>query len=107
MPRGDGTGPMGAGSMTGRGAGYCTGNAIPGFANNAGAEFARGIGGGRGFRRMFCRTGFPFGNSNGNVSTIQNSQAYDEKSALKNQEKILKSQLEQIRNRLDAFNTEK
>ncbi|MBN2467689.1 MAG: DUF5320 domain-containing protein [Deltaproteobacteria bacterium] len=33
MPRGDGTGPAGFGPMTGRGAGYCAGYAVPGFAN--------------------------------------------------------------------------
>ena len=33
MPGGDGTGPNGQGSMTGRGAGYCTGYERPGFAN--------------------------------------------------------------------------
>jgi len=33
MPRGNGTGPMGAGPMTGRAAGYCAGFATPGFAN--------------------------------------------------------------------------
>lgn len=32
MPRGDGTGPMGMGPMTGRAAGYCVGNNVPGFA---------------------------------------------------------------------------
>ena len=30
MPGGDGTGPMGMGPMTGRGAGYCAGFAAPG-----------------------------------------------------------------------------
>ncbi|MEA1984122.1 MAG: DUF5320 domain-containing protein [Euryarchaeota archaeon] len=30
MPGGDRTGPMGEGPMTGRGAGYCTGNELPG-----------------------------------------------------------------------------
>ncbi len=34
MPRGDATGPAGQGPMTGRGAGYCTGFATPGFANS-------------------------------------------------------------------------
>lgn len=33
MPRGDGTGPMGRGSMTGRGMGYCAGYCAPGYAN--------------------------------------------------------------------------
>jgi len=31
MPRGDGTGPMGLGPMTGRGAGFCAGFPAPGF----------------------------------------------------------------------------
>jgi hypothetical protein len=35
MPFGDGTGPRGTGPMTGRGAGYCTGFAHPGFTNTA------------------------------------------------------------------------
>ena len=33
MPRGDGTGPMGFGPMTGRAAGYCAGYPVPGFMN--------------------------------------------------------------------------
>ncbi len=33
MPGGDRTGPLGRGSMTGRGAGYCAGYSGPGFAN--------------------------------------------------------------------------
>ncbi len=33
MPRGDGTGPNGAGPMTGRGAGFCAGNRAPGYMN--------------------------------------------------------------------------
>jgi hypothetical protein len=52
MPRGDRTGPMGAGPMTGRGAGYCAGNAAPGFAGGGGgAGRGRGMGFGRGFGR--------------------------------------------------------
>lgn len=45
MPRGDGSGPQGAGTMTGRGAGYCAGNHVPGF-QNGGAAFGK-----RGCRR--------------------------------------------------------
>ena len=33
MPFGDGTGPMGRGPMTGRGAGFCAGFGSPGFTN--------------------------------------------------------------------------
>jgi hypothetical protein len=33
MPGGDRTGPAGLGPMTGRGAGYCAGFDVPGYAN--------------------------------------------------------------------------
>ena len=47
MPRGDRTGPLGMGPMTGRAAGYCAGNPVPGYMNPFGG---RGMGLGRGFR---------------------------------------------------------
>jgi hypothetical protein len=61
MPGGDRTGPMGMGPMTGRGAGYCAGFAVPGFVNRVfgGGFFGRGRGGGRGWRNMFYATGLP------------------------------------------------
>jgi hypothetical protein len=64
MPRGDGTGPMGLGPMTGRAAGYCAGFSAPGFMNTYGygpgmgygfgMGYGRGMGFGRGFRRSFA-----------------------------------------------------
>ena len=54
MPRGDGTGPAGAGPMTGRAMGYCSGYDAPGFAN---ACFGRGRG--RGFRRRTFWRAYP------------------------------------------------
>jgi len=60
MPRGDGTGPAGLGPMTGRAAGYCAGNAAPGFVNRGGGfGGGRGRGGGRGWRNCFYATGLP------------------------------------------------
>ncbi len=59
MPRGDRTGPMGAGPLTGRAAGYCAGFAAPGYANFGGGR-GRGMGygrGGGGFGRGFGRGG--------------------------------------------------
>ncbi len=47
MPRGDRTGPMGQGPVTGRGLGYCSGYESPGFAKGFG--MGRGFGRGRGF----------------------------------------------------------
>lgn len=41
MPRGDGTGPMGLGPMTGRAAGYCAGFRVPGYMNPI--RFWRGL----------------------------------------------------------------
>lgn len=48
MPRGDKTGPSGAGPMTGRLAGYCAGYSVPGYMNPR-------FGYGRGWGRAFCR----------------------------------------------------
>ncbi len=49
MPGGDATGPMGFGPMTGRGAGYCAGFAMPGYMNPMpGRGWGMGRGGGRG-----------------------------------------------------------
>jgi hypothetical protein len=53
MPRGDGTGPLGLGPMTGRAAGYCAGYPVPGFANPWGGYRFWGRGGGLGFGRGF------------------------------------------------------
>ena len=58
MPGGDGTGPAGLGSMTGRAAGYCAGYGAPGFmAGMPGREFGRRSGGGWGRRNRFYSTG--------------------------------------------------
>lgn len=53
MPRGNGRGPMGSGPMTGRGAGFCSGNGIPGYMNG-GVGDGPWAGGGR---RGACRRG--------------------------------------------------
>ena len=71
MPAGDGTGPMGMGSRTGRGLGYCAGYGAPGYMNPApgrglglGRGWGRGRGGGwggggRGWRNQYYATGLP------------------------------------------------
>ncbi|MFW6110773.1 MAG: DUF5320 domain-containing protein [Thermoproteota archaeon] len=56
MPRGDRTGPLGRGPMTGRAAGYCTGYPVPGYMNpvpRLGRGYGRGLG--RGFGRGYGR----------------------------------------------------
>jgi len=59
MPRGDRTGPMGSGPMTGRGAGYCGGSGMPGFMNRVGGQGFWSGGGGHGWRHCFYATGLP------------------------------------------------
>ena len=66
MPRGDRSGPGGAGPMTGRGLGYCAGYPAPGYAaggygqgRGAGGYGGGGYGGGRGFRHRYYATGVP------------------------------------------------
>ncbi len=70
MPGGDRTGPIGAGPMTGRGAGFCAGYDVPGYMNPAfgrgfgggrGRGMGRGfgMGGGRGWRHQYYATGLP------------------------------------------------
>lgn len=102
MPRGDGTGPMGMGPMTGRGAGYCAGYTVPGYAN-PGCGFGRGYGRGRGFGKMqtmaympgFARNvcGFPY-NQAGPMPEV------DERTVLNSQVEHLEKQIKQMRSRL-------
>ena len=62
MPRGNRTGPTGAGPMTGRAAGYCAGYPVPGYMNpmpGRGFGSGRGGGWGHGWRHWFHATGLP------------------------------------------------
>lgn len=64
MPRGDRTGPVGSGQMTGRAAGYCAGYDVPGYTHSVpgrGVAFCRGggWGRGRGYRNRYYATGLP------------------------------------------------
>jgi hypothetical protein len=97
MPRGDGTGPMGMGAMTGRAAGYCAGYAIPGFMNQIPG---RGMGYGRGRGRGFGR-GMGWGR--GMAYSARYAVPYtpqDEASALKEQATYLSESLDGINKRL-------
>jgi hypothetical protein len=96
MPRGDGTGPNGAGPMTGRGMGYCSGYNSPGFAN-AGPGYGRGIGYGRGrgmgYGRGYWRT----------TSPVQSVDPVSEKEALNQQKDLLSKDLELIKDRISQL----
>ena len=59
MPRGDGTGPMGLGPMTGRGTGYCAGYSYPGFINPGFRRGYSGWGRERGWRNWYQTTRIP------------------------------------------------
>ena len=101
MPQGDRTGPNGKGPMTGRKAGFCTGNKVAGFGNFGGAGFGRGRrAAGRGNRNMFFKTGHP------RWRQFNDFQMEDEKETLKLQAEELKAQLELIESRLNQMNDE-
>ena len=107
MPRGDRTGPMGMGPMTGRGMGYCNGFTAPGYANGG-----SGMGRGRGYRRMYAMTGQPGWarcGANGYGFPVYNGAGQgtiDEKEALKNQAAFLEKQLDEVRERLKGLDEE-
>ena len=99
MPDKDGTGPLGAGSMTGRGAGRCAGFSRPGDANAAQGQgpCGRGLGrrGARGHGRMrFGWGGTPFVATPGTDA---------EKQMLNEQAQALQAQLDTIKMRLDSM----
>ena len=112
MPRGDRTGPMGMGPMTGRGAGYCAGFGMPGYANPApGRGFGMGFGRGgafwgRGWRHGFWATGLPgwmrFGAP---AAPYLKPDPEMEKQALKDQAEALQSELDFIKKRLSEIET--
>lgn len=96
MPRGDGSGPMEMGPMTGRDAGACAGVATPGFANQ-GAGF--GCGRGKSNRRNSFARGAQMrgrfaGFGQANVLPV------DDKEFLNKQAKLLQDRLEEINKRL-------
>lgn len=102
MPRGDRTGPMEAGPMTGRGAGYCAGYPIPGYANPAfGWGFglrSRFWGGGRGWRHWFYATGLP-GWARAGYGFVPPT-TEQELTWLKNEAEFLKNQLDAVNRRI-------
>ena len=90
MPRRDGTGPMGAGPMTGRGLGLCTGaNAV---------KYGAGLGLGLGLG-LACRRGFGRGFGRG-IAVNQNT-SKTQKELLQEQKNVLKSRLDVIDKQLE------
>ena len=79
MPGIDGTGPMGAGAMTGRGFGFCGGGLDKRAGFGSGTACRRGFG--RGSRRFFA---------NGKITA-------------ENRREILQAQKDELKNRLAAI----
>ncbi len=128
MPGGDGTGPAGAGPMTGRAAGYCAGNNIPGYADpygrrypGAGRAFGGGFGRGRGYRNWYRTTGLPgryrynaglpaWGGTGGypyyDAPYGPDIEPEQEIEVLKSQSEAIKQQLKDIQARMDELSKE-
>ena len=92
MPRRDGTGPMGVGSMTGRGLGLCTG------ARTAKVDAGLGIGLGLG---LACRRAFARGGGTGFASDEISSAR--KKGLLLEQRDALKDRMEAIDRQLESL----
>lgn len=92
MPRRDGTGPMGAGAMTGKGIGLCTdANAV-----KYGAGFGMGLGLG-----LACRCGF--GRGFGRGFAVSPTSSKTPKELLHEQKTMLQERLEVIDKQLESL----
>lgn len=112
MPRGDGTGPMGRGPMTGRGLGFCAGLAVPALMGLAFGRGRGGRGGGWGRRNMFHATGLT-GWQRAAMDAAASSaaatapDAETEKQFLETQVEMMQSQLDEVKRRLAELSAEK
>ena len=88
MPRIDGTGPMGAGTMTGRGLGVCTGANADGYGSGRGMGFGRGLACRRGFCRSFS--------INETSPKTQKELLNEQKTMLQNRLEVIEKQLENL-----------
>jgi hypothetical protein len=96
---------MGMGLRTGRGAGYCAGYGVPGYANpgyNAGGVFFGGRGG-RGRRNRFFATGVPGLIPAGMSFSAQPETPQDELDILKGQAQYLENGLKELQARMEVL----
>ena len=120
MPGGDGTGPAGAGPMTGRAAGFCAGYPLPGYANPVGGRgygmgWGRGGGFGRGRGFGWARAGYgvpAYGNAAapyayGGAPFAPGLTAQQELNGLKSQAEYLKDSLDGIKKRIEELESQK
>ncbi len=123
MPRGDRTGPIGMGPMSGRAAGYCAGFGMPGYMNPMPGRgfgigrgrgwWAHGFGAGRGWRHWYYATGLPGWMRYGRHRPMLGYPAFFaqpdpemEKQWLRRDAEALKSELDSIQERLSAIERE-
>jgi hypothetical protein len=112
MPAGNRTGPRGMGPMTGRGAGYCSGYEVPGYANPGAARAFRmgwGVGGGWGrgwrHRNWYYATGVPGWARWGYAPFAAEPTREQETEILRKQADWLKQELDNIGQRLAELET--
>jgi len=96
--------------MSGRAAGYCAGFGLPGYANpmpgrGFGPGFGRGRGGGRGWRHWYYATGLP-GWQRFGATPYQPPDPALEKQALQSQATALQRDLDAIKQRLAALESD-
>ncbi|MDP8234731.1 MAG: DUF5320 domain-containing protein [Candidatus Saelkia tenebricola] len=106
MPGGDGTGPAGMGSMTGRAAGYCAGYAMPGYMNpipGRGSGFGRGMGRGRG-RGVGMGRGFGWGGAYPSYPAAYANYPYAPNLNPQQEADMLKEQTKVVQDELNAMN---
>ncbi len=111
MPAGDGTGPMGQGSMTGRAMGICAGFTTPGYMNpmpGRGRGMRRGLGRGggqgRGWRHGYNATGAPIAApAYGMAPSYATPSGEHEMQALRAQAEQLEGALDGIKKRIAAL----
>ena len=116
MPRGDGTGPTGAGPMTGRAVGFCAGYATPGYMNPLSGRgywgWGRGRGGGFGRpNRFFAAVPtlmYPpwTGAATPNVPAVPAITPEQELEGLKRHAEFLQNSLGQVNQRIEQLQTD-
>lgn len=114
MPRGDRTGPLGQGAMSGRRAGYCSGNNTPGYMNpvRGGGDSGRlgrirgGFGagaGGWGWRNMYNATGLPGWMRFGYAAGVNDYPLMPQQPSPEMEKRLLEEHAAALRRELDAI----
>jgi hypothetical protein len=112
MPGGDRRGPAGEGPRTGRAAGLCSGNEMPGYAVPGPGRMGRGFRGGRGFhgiggfnrRRRYRRFAGDYADSDaGALYGPMRGAAPEGMQDLRNEISSLREQFKSLLGRIDEF----